>query len=60
MASTSPPPSYFEYNSHIIRYGNPKEVDEFQSWMRCYGKAKSQKDKGGRALWYFEDQVRLL
>lgn len=39
------------------RYGTPAEVAEFEKWMRCYGKAKSMKDKSGRTLWYFEDQV---
>src|SRR5689334_6307469 len=39
------------------RYGNDKEVAEFEKWMRCYGKAKGVKDKGGRMAWYFDDQV---
>ena len=46
------------YRFNIARYGTDKEIEQFEAWMRCYGKSKGVKDSGGRMMWYFEDQVR--
>ena len=48
------------YRFNIARYGTDKEIEQFEAWMRCYGKSKGVKDSGGRMMWYFEDQVRHL
>ncbi|ELR16862.1 endonuclease VIII protein, putative [Acanthamoeba castellanii str. Neff] len=41
----------------LNKYGSPAEKQKFQAWLTCYGKATSEKDKGGRTIWYFPDQA---
>ncbi len=44
----------------LNKYGSDAELQAFKQWLRCYDKAsKKVTDKGGRAVWYWPDQVRV-
>jgi hypothetical protein len=46
----------------LNKYGTADEQAEFKKWLRCYDKAQTMVDKGGRKVWYFPpaQQVREL